>query len=413
MKHLLLLSVIITLFESCSLTKNAEKTSLKIVDDYKKAINLNDYNYIKPHLSNSLKADNMDIRSTWIMFYSYVNFGDNEKIKKIKVDSIKSLSNDTNILYITQFLKKGTTEKLEMNIFKDKKSWKINRISNFQPNNFTMTTRASFVNEDVFGDNPVHNISNLKILDKSKSDSLTNNYTIYYDAKHLKENAKLTLEKLNYLDSILLNKYLFNSIHRENILLTHINSRNTITIGKELNIPWSISLSKNKEENITKLKKLLATTYSHEIIEGTLLNKYNLKDIKFRWFRDGLSEYIAYKYGLLIDPQSTKLYFNENRVSEYNKNKQKGNLLDWRGAGINPTLDTGKLYGDEYIYENEKGQYGRAFMFFKDTFELKEKHLTNILASISNEKDNITVEKLLKIMTNELNEDIVKRISQY
>ncbi len=411
MKKLSIL-IIPLLFASCAIT-SIDKSSQKIIKDYKSAINKSDYNRIKRHLSNSLMVDNMDYNSTWIMFYSYVNFGQNEKIKDIQLDKIETISDSLGILYLTQNFKDGGTLSVEMNLIKGNKKWKISRISNFMPKNFKLTTRASFTIEDVFGNDRVNNICNLKIMDKSKSDSIVGSYTIYYDSKGLKQYAEFAMKRFYTLDSLLLNNYKFESVHREKLLLTSINSRNTITIGKGLDIPWVISLSGVKSENIKKLNVALANTYSHEIVEGTLLNKYNLKSIKFRWFRDGLSEYLAYKYSLMIAPSSAKSYFLENRQADFLKNRQNGNLLDWRGPSPNPAIDTGKLYGTNYIYENNNGQYGRAFMFFKDSFENNEQLLINILSLIYLERKDITVEKLLKIMSKEMDENVVKKLSEY
>lgn len=395
------------------ITSSINSTSKKIIKDYQSSINNNDYNLIKPHLDNSLMVDKMDYNSTWIMFYSYVNFGQNEKIRNIEIDKIEPKSDSIKILHLIQNFDNGQKQTMEMNLLKKNNLWKISRISSFQPNNFTLTTRASFVNEDVFGNDRVNNIVNLKILDKSKADSLVDNYRIYYDAKDLKQNADFTLNRLKNFDEFLLNRFKFNTIHREDILLSNINSRNTITIGKGLDIPWVISLTNNTSENNKKINKLIANTYSHEIVEGALLNEYNLKDIKFRWFRDGLSEYIAYKYSSIIDLETAETYFLKNRQSDYLKNKQNGNLLDWRGSSANPSIDKGTLYGSKYIYENDNGQYGRAFMFFKNSFENKEEILSNILSSIYNKRQNISVEELLEIMDKEMNEDVIKKLSEY
>ncbi|PQJ20621.1 hypothetical protein [Tenacibaculum sp. SG-28] len=171
-------------------------------------------------------------------------------------------------------------------------------------------------------------------------------------------------------------------------------------------------LYESDSSNFVKLTNTIGNTFSHEIVEGTLVQKYNLKGYEYRWFRDGLSEYIAYKFCKIIAPNEAKSYFIDNRLLLAAKFSMEGNLLDWRANGPIKSVDKGKLYGSKFIYSNELGQYGRAFKFFKDLFENDEGQLIEILKQIKT-INNLTIDILLKIMSEATNKNIAELISKY
>ncbi len=412
MKNIIILISSIILI-SC-ISQKKKDSYVEIVNDYKDAINTNDYNIIKPHLSNSLKAENMDYISTWLQFYSYINYTGNKKLNAIQIDSTQYISDSTLVLFSTEIYKDKTKKPLKLNLLRKNNAWKIYKANSFTPIDFTLITRASFTVEEIIGNSPRENIINLKVFDKLNYDSTTNiGYTVYYDSENHLKYVDLINSHLKVLDSLLLSQYKFKSINKDDFLVTNNNSNNVVTVGESSDIPWVISLPDGNSTNSIYLTEKMATTYSHEIIEGTLVDTYNLSNVKFRWFRDGLSEYLAYKFSLKIAPRSASSYFMHNRLDDYKLNKQDGHLLDWRGRAPNKVDDVGNLYGSKYIYENKNGQYGRAFMFFKKTFQENEEQLVNILASIYKEKQDMNIEKLLEIMSEELNTDVIQLLSNF
>ncbi|GAB2773852.1 hypothetical protein [Salinimicrobium soli] len=164
--------------------------------------------------------------------------------------------------------------------------------------------------------------------------------------------------------------------------------------------------------NNARLTNKIGHTFSHEIVEGTLIHGYNLGGYKYRWFRDGLSDYLAFRFCRIVAPEAAKEYFVKDRLSSAAEFAGKGNLLDWRGNGPIERVDKGKLYGDKFIYFNEVGQYGRSFKLFKDLFQENEDGLIQVLEKIERE-ENISVEKVLDIMSEVTGEDIEQLISEY
>lgn len=411
MKKEFILLIISIVLLSCN-RREPNETEINIVDNIKKAVNEKNYDLIKPHLSQEFHFKGSDINTSFTSLYSYLNFKSSAIITKIEIDFVKKINDSIFSIKGTKFYENYKSDKLELTYKLTDTGAKIQVINRLKPHKFPLTTRASYINEEIFGDDPVNNITNLNVLDKSSADSISKfGYTIYYD-EGLKKESEISLKLLGHLDSLLVNKFLVHEIEKENLFLTTTNSNNTITIGKSRNIPWTIPLYELDSLNIVELTNKIGNTFSHEIIEGTLLQKYNLKGYEYRWFRDGLSEYLAYEFCKKIAPQEAERYFIGDRLSAANKFSREGNLLDWRANGPIESVDKGKMYGSKFIYFNEVGQYGRSFKFFKDLFENDKDQLIEILKKIK-AHNNLTVDDLLDIMSETTGNNISELISKY
>ena len=405
---LILVSLLII---SCN-KRQPNRLEIQLIESLKNANNKRDYNQIKPFLSNDFHFIKSDINTSFTSLYAYINYSLSEKIVKIDINYVKKLDDSLFEIRGEKFYKNYPPEKLNLVYKITVDEPKIVKMNNLEPHRFSLTTRASYRNEEIFGNNRVENITNLLVLDTNDTDSLhQDGYTLYY-SENLKIEAKKALILFRRLDSLLINRFKIEKIERENLYLLNSKANNTIIIGKNSNIPWSMALYESDSINNGKLINKIGNTFSHEIIEGTLVKYYNLKGYSYRWFRDGLSEYIAYEYCKIIAPKEAKRYFLENRLSLANQYKMNGNLLDWRGNGAVKDANNGKLYGSKFIYFNDVGQYGRAFKFFKDLFEKDDTDLILILDEIQKEK-NVSVEKLLEIMSSITNKNIEKKISNY
>ncbi|QCK15634.1 hypothetical protein DCC35_13215 [Mangrovivirga cuniculi] len=384
----------------------------KITESIRLSINERNYDLIKPYLSKDFHFEGSDINTSFTSLYSYLNFKLSASISKIDVNYVKDINDSLVFIKGVKHYENYDSDDLEITYKLTNEGAKITKINRIRPHKFPVITRASYKNEEIFGDDPVNNIENLNVLDNSTADSISNvGYTIYYD-KELKNESELSLILFEHLDSLLTNKFKINNIERENLFLTTINSNNTVIIGKNRDIPWTMGLYESDSINNVNLTSKIGHTFSHEIIEGTLVQKYNLKGYKFRWFRDGLSEYIAYEYCKIIAPKEAESYFIDKRLTAASRFAKNGNLLDWRANGPIEHVDKGKLYGSEFIYYNEVGQYGRAFKFFKDLFENNDESLIKILKEIE-EREDISNEELLEIMSEITNKNITKLISNY
>ncbi len=404
----LLVSIVLI---SCN-RREPNDIEINIVERVKQANNERNYDVIKPFLSQEFHFKGSDINTSFTSLYAYLNFKLSEIITKIEIDYVQDINDSIFLIKGTKFYKNYNSDRLELTYKLTDNGAKIQVINSIKPHKFPLTTRASYRNEEIFGDDPVHNIMNLNVLDKSSADSISKfDYTIYFN-EGLKEESEISIKLFGRLDSLLTNKYQINEIERENLFLTTINSNNTITIGKNRNIPWVMALHESDSINVVNLTNKIGNTFSHEIIEGTLVQNYNLKSYTYRWFRDGLSEYIAYKFCKIIAPEEVESYFIGHRLSSATKFAREGNLLDWRANGPIENVDKGKLYGSKFIYYNEFGQYGRAFKFFKDLFENNEELLIEILKKIKEDK-NITIDTLLNIMSEITDKNIRELISEY
>jgi len=409
-KTFICLSIFVILI-SCD-KREPNQTEVNIVESIKQANNERNYNLIKPYLSQEFRFKGSDINTSFTSLYSYLNFKLSEVITDIEIDYVKEINDSIFLIKGKIFFESYNSDELELTYKMTDMGAKIQVINSLKPHKFPLTTRASYRNEEIFGDDPVNNISNLNILDKSSADSISKfGYTIYFDTG-LKKESEISLKLFESLDTLLLRQFSINEIERENLFLTTVNSNNTITIGKSRNIPWTMALYESDSSNIVKLTNKIGNTFSHEIIEGTLVQNYNLKGYEYRWFRDGVSEYIAYKFCKKIAPNEAEKYFIDNRLSSSIEFSKQGNLLDWRANGPIKSVDKGKLYGSKFIYSNEVGQYGRAFKFFKDLFENNEDQLIEILKKIKSHS-NLTIDALLGIMSETTNKNITELISEY
>lgn len=411
MRKILISLFIIIVIVSCNQRKPNQVES-QIVEGLKKANNERNYKAIKPFLSNDFHFDNSDINTSFRSLYSYLNFKLSVPITKIELDYAEEINDSLIRLTGTMFFENNKRRKLNIKYRSSDQGPEVISMGNIQPPGFTFVERASYVNKEIIGDNPVSNIEKLCIIDKSTADSISEKgYTVFFDNGFRKESEK-ALSLFISLDSILLNTYQIHSIEKEDLYLISVRSNNTVTIGKNRNIPWTMPLFESDSINSINLTNKIGNTFSHEIIEGTLVHKYNLKGYKYRWFRDGLSEFIAYNYCKTIAPKEAERYYVENRLAQAREYKGSGNLLDWRGNGSIKDVDKGKLYGSEFIYLNEVGQYGRSFKFFKDLFERNNSELVLILREIK-ETNQISSEKVLDIMSSVTNKDIRQLISEY
>ena len=384
-----------------------------VLESYKNAINDKDYNNIQPYLSNDYQMEGTARDASLVLLYSYINFNLSERIKNISLVKWNTLNGTTFIIEAEQTFENNKKQGFILNCIANNGKLKICRMTLFLPIGLSLKTRASYVNEEVFGNNRIENIKKLTILDKSSADSCVGKgFIVYFNSSKLKNNAKTALNLLERFDSELTKKYGFFDIERENLFLVSTNSMNTCTVGKNDKIPYTFPLYEKEEINHIKLINKIGNTFSHEIIEGTLVQKYKLNDYTFRWFRDGLSEYLAYKFCIEIAPKEAQQYFIVNRLSDAIRFKKNGNLLDWRGDGPIPESDKGKLYGNRFIYFNEVGQYGRMFKLFKDLFDNHEDFIPEILKKIELSK-NIDVPRLIRIMNEVTGQDIEKLLKEY
>ncbi|MCK9640630.1 MAG: hypothetical protein M0R39_12040 [Prolixibacteraceae bacterium] len=371
------------IFSVLSFKQNDDEKINAVLESYKNAINDKDYNIIQPYLSNDFQVDGSGRDASLVQFYSYINFKLSERIKNISLVKWR-ISNDTIIIIeAKQTFENNNKQSLILNCIANNGKLKIYRMTKFLPNEFSLTTRASYINDEVFGNNRIENIKKLSILDNSSADSYVGKgYVVYFSSSTLKSNAQTALNLLELLDSVLTNKYGFRNINHQNLFLISTNSKNTCTVGKNDKIPWIFPLYEKDEINHIKLINIIGNSFSHEIIEGTLVHKYKLNGYTYRWFREGLSEYLAYKFCTEIAPNEAQQFFLANRLSDAFKFKKNGNLLDWRADSPIPEMDKGKLYGDKFIYSNDVGQYGRIFKLFKDLFDNNEYYIPVILKKI-------------------------------
>ncbi|WP_075603909.1 hypothetical protein [Saccharicrinis aurantiacus] len=400
------------LLNSCK--PSIENNSIKnLIQCYKEAINQHDYSIIEPCLSNDFRTNDSDLNSSLIEFYSYINSNQSRKIDRVKINKVENLNDSTICVDACQYFHNDEVRGNITFIFKETNRLRLYKLINYFPVNSSITTRASYVNEEVFGINRIKSIKNLSIIDIKSGDSISGqHFTTFYDNPTLRDDAFTALQLFEKLDSLLTYDFGFYDIERENLFLTTINSRNTCTIGNSRKIPWTMALYETDSINNLKMINKIGNTFSHEIVEGCLIVKYKLNGYDFRWFRDGLSDYIAYKFCSLISPDEAQRYFLDNRLADARKHQQNGNLLDWRGNNPIASVDTGKIYGDRYIYSNEVGQYGRAFKLFKDLFDNNPQQISEILQAIS-EINNITVSDLMRIMDKVTYSNMEDLISKY
>jgi hypothetical protein len=385
---------------------------IDMVESIREANNERNYNLIKPYLSQNFHFSGSDVNTSFTTLYAYLNFQESERISKIEIDYVKDMSDSVIKIKGTTYYENYDSDPLNIEYQLLNDTAKIQVINSIKPHKFPLTTRASYRNEEIFGDDPVSNITNLLVLDKSSADSISKRgYTLYFDESLAKE-SELALSLFGTLDSLLKEKYLINDIERENLFLTTKQSNNTITVGRNRNIPWTMALSESDSVNQIKLRNKIGNTFSHEIIEGTLVQKYKLKGYEYRWFRDGLSEYMTYVYCQIIAAQEAESYFINQRLTSSAEFAKNGHLLDWRGNGPIESVDQGKLFGQKFIYGNDVGQYGRAFKLFKDLFEDNEELLIELLKRIKEQK-GITRDRLLNIMSEMTNQDMIELIGQY
>ena len=414
-----LFTISFLIFSLLSCKQNDTEKINAVLESYKNAINNKDYDIIQPYLSNDFQVNGTDRGASLVAFYSYINFKLSERIKNITLVKWSKSNDKIFIIEVEQTFENNKKLSLVINCKADNGKLKICRMNAFLPPDFSFSTKASFANEEVFGNNRAENIKKLTILDKSSADScLGKSFVVYFNSSKLKNDAITALNLLERFDSKLTNKYGFRKIEHQNLFLVLTNSKNTCTVGKNAEIPWifpfpwNLSFSEKDSINSINLINKIGNTFSHEIIEGSLSQKYMLSDYTFRWFREGLSEYLAYKYCLEIAPKEAQQYFIVNRLSDAIKFKKNGNLLDWRGDTPIPEIDKGKLFGDRFIYFNEVGQYGRMFKLFKDLFDNHEDFIPEILKKIESTK-NIEIPQLLRIMNEVTGRDIEELIKEY
>lgn len=404
---------VLSILMICSCTgREPNDLEYQLVERIRQANNERDYDVIKPFIASEFHFEGSDQNTSFTLLYSYLNYHLSEEISSIKIKHVKEVSDSVSLIQGTYNFENYGREKIVLKYKLTADGAKILSLNSLKPHKFRLVTRATYRNDEIFGDNPVENIKNLSVLDYSTAETIgENGYTVYYDNELQGEGAE-ALQLLQQLDRLLINRFEIDDIEKENLYLTKVNTNNTITVGMDSKIPWVLALYESDSINKQTLFQKMGNTFSHEIVEGTLVKKYKLKGYPFRWFRDGLAEYIAYQYCKMVAPQEAESYFIGSRLSSASTFAKDGNLLDWRGNGPIDKVDQGKLYGDRFIHFNEVGQYGRAFKFFKDLFEQDETKLLQLLQTLKREED-ITVEKVLDIMSDTLKKDIKELISEY
>ncbi len=411
MKRIIVVVLASLVLMSCN-RREPVQAEIQLVDTVKNAFNERDYTKLKPFLSNSFSFKGHETTGSFTSLYAYINYKKSVEIADIEVDHVKESKDSVVSVTGEIFFKNYDSEDFEIQYKATKDGPKIIVMNSPWPHKFPLITRASFKKEEIAGGNPVENIVNLDVWDLSTADSLSQKgYTVYYDG-NLKNESQQSLAYFHKLDSLLSNRFLMKEIEQENLYLSDRRSTNSIFIGTNSRIPWTMGLYESDSVNQAKLKEKIGSVLSHEIIEGTLVNKYNLGGYKYRWFRDGLSEYIAYEYCKLIDPKIAEKNFTEFRLQAAEKHRKDGNLLDWRANGPIKDIDKGKLYGSKFIYYDEVGQYGRAFKFFRDQFANDEEKLLLVLQEIK-KHDNISVIAVLDIMSEVTGKNMREVISQY
>ncbi|PQJ20620.1 hypothetical protein [Tenacibaculum sp. SG-28] len=198
-RELIFLSLLIILI-SCNRRKPND-IEIHIVESIKQANNERNYDLIKPFLSQKFHFRGSDINTSFTSLYAYLNFKASEEITKIEVDYVKEINDSIFSIKGTKFYENYNSEGLELTYKLTDKGAKILVISSIKPHKFPLTTRASYRNEEIFGNDRVNNIKNLNVLDKSLSDSITKfNYKIYFD-KRLKRESEFSLSLFGRLDS--------------------------------------------------------------------------------------------------------------------------------------------------------------------------------------------------------------------
>ncbi|OEJ99893.1 hypothetical protein [Roseivirga misakiensis] len=412
MKKLPIFFLIILSISACSKSENVSEKDIAIISKVKNAVNENDYSIIQPLLTHNFTLSGMDPNTSYTSLYAYLNFKSSAKITEISIKRVEQFNDSINSLKGRIHFKDYKSEKFELRYNPNENDGKITYISTIRPHKFSLTTRATYNSNLIFGNDRAKNINNLSVLDYSQADSFMGaGYQIYYD-QELEDEAKFALNQFNQLIDFLSYRFKLQEIEKQSLYLTEVNSSNTIVVGTDRYIPWTFPMYESDSVNMDKLSKKIGNTFSHEIVEETLVHSYKLRGYKYRWFNDGVSEYMAYHYCMVSVPDEGIRYFFDNRLAKASEFKQDGNLLDWRGNGPIESVDQGKLYGDRFIYNNDVGQYGRAFKYFKDTFENREALFLKLLTDIKLES-SMTPEKLLDMLSAATGTNAIDEISKY
>jgi len=392
-----------------------------LTDSFIQALNQRSYHSVETFLSPEFEIQGMDRRTSLLQFYSYIHYHkpDSHYIRHISALPIAGPGN-TDTLRGTITYQNGKTGPLEF-ITQRGAVPKIQKILSGWMPSFHFVTRASYVEQDLFGEDPIRQIKNLKLVDYRHCDSLSRDgYTVYFE-EPFRDLAFQALSSLALVDSVL---RLHGIVHitRESLLLV-VAARSAVIMGADTNIPWTISLkapvsgvdpAQWEAANRNQVLDRIAHTISHEIAENSLVTYYNMGSIRFRWFRDGLSDLIAYSYAAQHNPKVAQDYFLKARLKDARVYRQTGHLLDWRGRGPNAREDIGARYGDRYLYENEAGQYGRSFRFFLD---LQQRHGTAKIAALMGlveaHKEWLSGEDLHQLFRKSFGLDLVRSLARY
>ncbi|GAB2773843.1 hypothetical protein GCM10010465_19990 [Actinomadura fibrosa] len=206
MKKLLLFFSIVLVLTSCN-RREPDQLERTIAETLKKANNNRSYDQIQPFLSNDFHFSDSDVNTSFTLLYSYLNFSYSEKISKVEIDYAKDLGDSLVELKGTKYFEKSGAEGLRILYRITKDGPKILELNSLRPHQFPLVTRASYVNEEIFGEDPVRNIVNLEVLDKSSADSISEfGYTVFYK-KSLKAEGENALILFKKLDSLLINGF--------------------------------------------------------------------------------------------------------------------------------------------------------------------------------------------------------------
>lgn len=341
------------------------------------------FEYIEPYLSKNFVLNDYDSSVSKKLFKSIIFFLEVNKIDSIRIDEVKS---DT--VFVSTMLngKKGYFN-VKITMLHKTEATKILSIKFGVKLNIKMGVSENDDNEALL----VDDLSSYKLIKQEYIHT-------YYQPGSL--DLANSIAKKQYSGSKL----------TESIL------------GEELSFPLGILLLEKQDKNVVLSKPVIPITinkdftldsislmlsdwvYFHELVELHLIYGKNIKDPETRWFRDGLSDFVAYQICKRNNPKLAKRIF-EQRKASYRKLNKSAELLLWTG--------TGQLLKQQEEQKFECGNYAAALFFFNDFLhEFNDISVSKILASIN--RKEVSSDNLIHVLKSLAGgEDIKERIKRY
>lgn len=418
-----------TFFSNSLLAQISKNDCEQILNKYKVAYNQSNFSILESCLSKNYSYLNMGPEDSYFSTYLHISIKKPEQISKIDsiwVHTIKSLSDSTFELAfkrkfnnytdkdICKFILKKNKIDNDLELMMYPKGSYIKGISNDFSNinvSYTLYIPDSMTYRDISSNFTIAELEHC--LQKKK-----NNFTIYYENEEIENLANTSIESLNYISNVI--KIRLGLLHLPQTGIYFTQHEGTVFIirngngnNDEVIFPYYYLSNNNFKPNTETLNDFLYSTMSHEITETALDINCGIHSPDTRWYRDGISEYIAYQICKEKDSTVFKNNFLTRRMNEYKNNIGQGNILDWRGNEPKKK-EQGKLIGDKYIYQIEYGQYGRSMKFFLDFVEdYGEEALQNIHIKLDGKK-SVNQKKILKTIEKITGEkNIIARISKY